>query len=875
MPALREWIYRLWGTLRRNSKDRELEEELRMHLELASADMQSRGGGPDDARRAAKLEFGGVTQAMESLRDQRGVPWIDDLFCDLRYGLRTLRRSPGFATLAIMIVALGIGANTSVFSILNAVLLKPLPYRDAGRIVTLSRSLTAAEPPDSLMRQVSIREFRDWQQQSSSFDSIAYYAGPREGPATSGSTAEYARIARVSPEFFRVFGVEPAAGRFFTGEEMKQGSGGALMISHAYWQSHFGGDPRALGRSVRMYGRAMTIAGVLPPDFRFPNNTDLWYPTTMFQEPEQAQNYLAVGRLKPGVSFDQARTEMDVIGRRVAHQYPETGKDRSVALTRVRDDLTGNVRSTLLLLFGAVTIVLLIACANTATLLLGRAAARTREVAVRAVLGAGRRRIVRQLLTESALLAFLGGASGLLLAHWGSKAFVALAPADLPRLTEGGIDRWVLAFTLGVSTVTSLLFGLVPGFYASKVDLNGALKQYSARPIIGGPTVRIRGVLAASEIALAVVLLSASGLLIKSFVALNNVPLGFHPEHVLVMRATGPGSVRDANLFFKDMLAQIATLPGVSATGATMRPPGHVDSSGSYYIDHLPAQRDPAAPMAVNSVVAPGTFAALGIPLKSGRDFNDGDIVGRTFVAVVNEALVRRSFHGEDPIGRVIFCPFDASVGMTIIGVVGDVRQRGPSLESMPECYMPNRQHRYNDTTLSIVTRTAADPNTLAEVLRRLAHERSPDVPVTFTTMEAIVSETVAAPRFRALLFALFAAVAVSLALAGVYGVMAFAVGQRSGEIGVRMALGASTGSVLRLVLRQGLVLACVGLTLGIAAAAASTRLLTAMLYQVKPNDPAVYVAVALALGTVALLASYIPARRASRIDPLAALRQE
>jgi predicted permease len=550
----------------------------------------------------------------------------------------------------------------------------------------------------------------------------------------------------------------------------------------------------------------------------------------------------------------------------------------------MRDEMVGDVRLTLYLLLGAVSVVLLIACANTATLLLGKATARTREIAVRVALGASRRRIVRQLISESFLLASLAGATGLLLAYGGSKALIALAPSNLPRLAETGMDRWVLLFTFGISVTTSFLFGLIPALYATKVDLNNTLKQVGTRSVIGGGLVRVRGALVVAEIALAVVLLSGAGVLIKSFVALQNVPLGFRPENVLVMRATvprrnAPEEIQRANQFFKDVLSESASLPGVLATGATMAPPGNPEStssSGSYFVDRMPEQPDfSAAPSAVLSIVAPGTFAALGIPLKSGRDFNDGDTFDAPFVAVVNEALVRKSHPGENLLGRTIFCSFDTRRGMMIVGVVGDARQYGPAQESRPECYMPYQQHQYNGSTLSVLVRTAGDPAALAESMRRLAREKSPGVPVKFTTMEARISENVANPRFRSLLFGLFAGLAVCLAMAGVYGVMAYAVGQRSSEIGLRMALGASTGSVLRLMLGQGLVLAGLGLALGLAAAVASTRLLTSMLFEVKPNDPVVYLAVALLLGAVTLIASYVPARRASRIDPLTALRQE
>jgi len=878
MRALDKIRLRLQSLFRRRRVDRELEDEFRFHLDQLVEEEIAAGVAAEEARRSALRKMGGITQFQEESRDMRRVNYIDDLLRDVRYAARNLRRSPGFATLVVLIMALGIGANTAVFSVVNAVLLKPLSYQDPDRIVTLSDSWRTGEAPTDLSKQVSILNFQDWHDQSSSFEAMAYYAS-RETAVMPGATAEYARVTSVSPEFFRVFAIEPIAGRFFTAEEMKPGSGGAVMISYAYWQSRFGGDPRVLGQTVRV-STPRPIVGVLPPGFRFPHETDLWVPAIVSPHQRSANNFLAVGRLRPGVSLGQAQSEMILLARRLEQQYPDSNKGRSVAVTRMRDDMVGDIRLTLYLLLGAVSVVLLIACANTATLLLGKATARTREVAVRAALGASRQRIVRQLVTESLLLAFIAGIAGLVLAYWGSMALVSLAPANLPRLAETGVDRWVLAFTLGISMITSLLFGLVPALYASKIELSEALKQGATRVVSGRGVARMRGMLVVAEIALAVVLLSGAGLLIKSFVALHNVVLGFRPENVLVMRATMAGP-RDAALprarqYFRDVLAQAAALPGVLAAGATMAPPGYVESTAVYFLDRVPPQHEwNRAPSVVLSIVAPGTFAALGIPLKAGRDFSNGDIEDRPFVAVVNEALVRKSFANQNPLGRTIFCPFDSFKGMTIIGVVGDVRQRGPEREPMPECYMTYGQHAFNGTTLSVVARTAGDPNVLAETLRRVAQEKSPDVPMKFTTMEAILSENVAAPRFRTLLFAVFAGLAVCLAMAGVYGVMAYAIGQRSTEIGLRMALGASTGSVLRLVLGQGLALAGLGLALGLGAAVTGTRLLTTVLFRVRPNDPVVYLAVAALLSLVALVACYIPARRASKIDPLTAIRQE
>ena len=870
---------RFRSLFRRGRVDLELESELRFHLDQLTDENILGGMAPEEARRMARLTMGNVTQFEEECRDMRRVNYIDDLRRDLQYAGRNLRRSPGFAALVILIMALGIGANTAVFSVVNGVLLKPLAYRHADRIVALTNSYTTREAPTALSKQVSVPDVQDWRGQSSSFESMAYYAS-RETAVITGSTAEYAQVTEIGPGFLRVFSIEPVAGRAFTPEETREGAAGAAMISYAYWRSHFGGDPGVLGRTIRAAG-LRPVVGVLPPGFRFPGDTDIWVSDVGAPGSRGGQNCLAVGRLKTGVPVEQAQTEMTTIARRLEEQYPDTNRGRSVAVTTLRDEMVGNVGRTLYLLLGAVAVVLLIACANTAALLLGKAGARAREVAVRAALGASRKRIARQLVTESLLLALAAGALGLALAYWGSKTLVALAPADVPRLAEVGIDRWVLGFTLGISLITSLLFGSIPALYASKVELSEALKQGGTRIASGGRITGIRGALVTGEIALAVTLVCAAGLLIKSFIALHNVALGFRPENVLLMRATVPAPAFPAGIertrrFFQEMLARVRTLPGVLVAGATMAPPGYVDSTGAYLIDQLPAKPDwSRAPSVALSVVAPGTFAALGIPLESGRDFSDSDAPDRAFVAVVNRALVRQSFPHQDPLGRTIFCPFDSLEGMKIIGVVGDVRQRGPEREPMPECYMPYAQHGFNGPALSLVVRTAGDPNALARTLRRLAHEANPEAPMKFTTLEAMLAEDIAAPRFRTVLLAVFGTLAVCLAMAGIYGVVAHAVGQRTNEIGVRMALGAGPGGVVRLVLRQGLALAGIGLALGLAVSLAGTRLLKSMLFQVPANDPPVYIAVALMAGVVTLIAALVPAGRAARIDPVAALRQE
>jgi len=795
---------------------------------------------------------------------------------DLKFALRSLRKNLGFTLLAVVVMALGIGANTAVFSVVSAVLLKPLAYRDPDRIVTLSY----------LWRKgggyglVSAPDFHDWHDQSTAFAAMAYYDDDSTA-AMAGASAEYVHVAEVTPEFFRVFAVEPVAGRLLSPEELKPGGAGAVVIGYSYWQSHFGANANALGQTVRLLGKSFSIAGVLPPRFHFPNGTDIWLPANVvFPETpsRSASNYLVVGRLKPDVSLEQAQAQMTAIGARLERQYKDSNAGKSVAVTRLRDEMVRDVKVTLYLLLGAVALVLLIGCANVANLLLAKATARTREIAIRAAVGASRGRIVRQLITESMVLALIAGAAGLLLAKWGSDALVALAPGDVPRLAESGIDGWVLAFTLGISVAASLLFGLAPALQISRVDLNETLKQGATRAVGGGQASRMRAALVVVEVALSVVLLAGAGLLIRSFAALHNVALGFRPEHVLVMESSVPSSdlasARRATRFYKDLLADLATLPGVSAVGGTRNPPGRAFSEGTYFIDHV-GEATPNTPQAVLSVMTPGTFAALGIPLKRGRDFNEGDTYDAPFTAVINEALARKSFPGQDPLGRMIYCGLDSEKLMKIVGVAGDVRQYGPAVEPWPEIVMPYEQHPQTATALDIVVRAPVPGSALWGPIQRKVRERSPEVPMKFTSMEDLLSENTAAPRFRTLLLALFAGIAVCLAMAGVYGVVAYTVGQRASEIGLRMALGARTGDVLRLILRQGMALTGIGLAVGLIAAVAATRLVTSMLFEVKASDPATYIGVGALLGVVSLAASYIPARRAARVDPISALRRD
>jgi len=792
---------------------------------------------------------------------------------DFKYALRCLRKDPAFTILAVLVMALGIGANTAVFSVVNAVLLRPLAYRDAERIVTLA-SLWKTHGTQG---QVSAPDFHDWHDQSSSFGAMAY-SEDESGPVSAGSSAEFTQVGAVSSEFFTVFSVAPVVGRGFTPEEWKSGSG--VLVGFAYAQNHFGGAREALGKTVRMYDHSFNVVGVLPPGFDYPHKSAVWmavnsvFPDTTSRS---AHNYRVVGRLQSWATLRQAQAEMKGIGDRLERLYPDSNRNKNIAVTELRDRMVGNVRFTLYLLLGAVGLILLIACANMANLLLARASSRGREMAIRAAVGASRARIVRQLIVESTVLAVVSGVAGVALARWAAPALIALAPGNVPRLEEANLDARVLIFTLGISLLSTLLFGLAPALNASRVDLNEALKHGTSRTGIASRSRRLRGGLVVAEIAISVVLLAGAGLLLRSFQALLSVPLGFRADHVLIMEAAVPASdragFRRASQLYKDALAMAGSLPGVTSAGLVRTPPGDTSSDGSYYIDHLPEHFGVNAPQAVFSVVSGGVFQTLGVPLRAGRDFNASDTYDAPFSVIINDSLARKTFPGQNPIGHTVFCGFDSPKGMTIVGVVGDIHQLGPANDALPEILMPYEQHPLPD--MQLLLRTMGEPAGIADKLRRFMQTRSPDSPVRFNTLEQRLSENVAAPRFRTLLLAAFAALAVLLAMAGVYGVMSYVVGQRTGEIGLRMALGASPVSLLGLVLRQGLTLTALGLGIGLAGAVAASSLLRSMLFGVKNTDPLTYAGVAVLLTLVATLASYIPARRAVRVDPLRALREE
>jgi putative ABC transport system permease protein len=806
---------------------------------------------------------------------------MDNLLQDVRYGIRTLVRQPGFAATAIVTLALGIGATTAIFSVVNAVVLRPLPFDQPDRIVVVTNVNLKTGNRNTT---ISGPDFHDWREQSRSFETLAYWTNAGETSVSVNNASDYAWVLRVTPGYFRVFGVTARAGRLFTAEEEQPGGPPVVVITDAYWRRQFGADPRAVGSTVTFNQRAHTIIGVTAPGFRHPARADIFFaePAMPAGTSRSAHNYRGVGRLAMGVSLTQAQSEMTGIAARLSKEYPLSNGDKGVAVVPLQEVIVGDTRQTLFVLLAAVGFVLLIACANVANLLLARASARGRELVVRAAVGAGRMRLIRQMLTESLLLALLAGAGGLLFAQWGVTALLSLAPPDLPRLDEVTVDWSALAFALSASLLASVIFGLAPAWHVSRVDLADGLRQGGKGSALGARGGWARKAFVITEIALAVALVMGAGLLGRSLIALANVDMGFQSDRLVVLRTAVPVSGRPdfprAIAAYRTLLAELRALPGVVAAGAVTSLPTVVRSNGGYWIQGGPGPEalGMKSPQALFNVVTPDYFRTLQVPVVRGRDFTDRDRIDAPFVAIINEQLAKDSFPDVDPIGRTIRCGLDTLEPMTIVGVVKDIRTRGPGRPVQAELYMPYEQHQGPATALNIVMRTdAADPLALGATAARHIRERNPDVPVRVETMETTMAGATAAPRFRTVLLVTFAVVALVLAIAGVYGVMAYTVSQRVPEIGLRVALGASPSDVMGLVLKDGGLLIGLGLVAGAALSFAGSRFLTGLLFGVSARDPLVFAGVSLLVAIAALAACLIPGRRALRVDPLLALRAE
>jgi predicted permease len=801
--------------------------------------------------------------------------WLDVLACDVRYAARSLALNWGFTLGAGAVLALGIGANTAIFSVVNSVLMRPLAYADADRIVSVETLWTHTGRPSP---DVSGPDFLDWQAQTDVVEAMGHFRGEDDMATVIGGRGEFANVRWVSPQFFEVFGQPPAAGRFIGKQDESTGQGPAsvAVMAHHLAVKHFGSAQGAIGRVIAVYGRSVEVVGVTVPGFRYPGTTDIWTADGLTDTEERSgHSYNAVGKLRAGVSVVRGQDRMRTIAEGIAQKFPEN-RFKSVSLIPLQSRLTGNVRGTLWVLMGAVVAVLMIACANIANLLLARAASRTREMALRAALGAGRGRVIRQLLTESFVLSGLAAIAGVIVASVLLRALVAMAPANLPRIDEVAIDTTVLLFATGLTIVSALIFGLVPALSATRLDLAEALKV-GGKGAIGGDG-RMRAALVVAEVALSVMLLTASGLFLRSFQVLNAVDLGFTTERVLVAYtqyvANNPKDRAIRVTFYRNFLDRVRAVPGViSASGVAFLPMGREPRPEvEYFVQGRPEEAPGKRAKAEYQSISTDYFKTLGIPFREGRDFSyDLDAPGRPRAVIVNETLARAAFPNGSAIGQRIRQP-DATAWMEIVGVVGDMRWRDPSARPPAEMFVSATQ---GGGSLSIVARTTVDPISLSETFRRLMHEVNPAVPVRVETMDELFSSALAYPRFRTELIGAFAATAALLAAVGIFSVLAYLVGQRTKELAVRRAVGANAVDVIRLIVGQGFRLVAAGLVLGVLGALAVSRSLEDLLYEVSPWDVRTYAAAIAVLAFAALLATLLPAVRAVRIDPLTALRHE
>jgi len=811
---------------------------------------------------------------------------MDSLLQDLRYAIRVCIRTPGFTAIAVLALALGIGANTAIFTIVNAVLLERLPFRDPDGIVVLWEE-SARRPGQSNV--VGPSQFIRWGERSTSLERMAALVDTRANLTGSGEPEEVT-VQNVTASFFPILGLSPLIGRSFTDAENADPQSAVVILSSDFWQRRFGGDPNVIGRTIQLNARPQTVVGVMPPAFRLlirqgsqsGKPADMWAPYVL---PATARNFggrflEAIGRLKPGVTVAQAQSELTAIASALATETPERNTNWGARVIPLHDELSGDYRRALLILAGAVAFVLLIACANVANLLLARGAARQREIAIRAALGAARGRVIRQLLTESIVLAVLGGAVGLIVAQWGLQILLALSPVDLTTLGQVRLSGPVLAFTATVSLLTAIVCGLAPAFEGSRADVQETLKD-GARQVGGGLRHRrMRQAFVVSEIALASVLLIGAGLMLRSFSSLRQVNPGYSTTNILTMRLQLPGAKytndQQRIRFFQDATARIQELPGVQAVGAVSYLPLTGLGAGTGFTIEGQPPPPPGQNHVTNvSVCDNGFLRTMNVPLVRGRLFTDREMRERSNVVLVSESLVRTYFPNEDPIGkRLTINMTSPNVPTEIIGVVGDIKFQNFTTAPRPTTYWPHPQLAYSGMTLTI--RTATDPLPLAPAVERAIRTLDKDQPVAdVRTMSQWVSRSLAQARFSSTLLATFAALAMLLAAIGIYGVMSYVVGQRTSEIGIRLALGASRRDILSMIVGSAMRMAVLGLGIGVLLALALSRTLTALLYETPSTDPITFTVVVAVLGAVALFASYLPARRAARITPVEALRYQ
>ncbi len=807
---------------------------------------------------------------------------------DLKYGLRVLRKSPGFAAVAVLVLGLGIGANTAIFSVVNAVLLRPLPYRDPSRIVHVWHVPPPKSFPGISLFSVSAANYLDWTKQNSVFSDMSIYSGTSMN-LTGGDKPEFVIGSAVTPSFFSILGAEPVLGRTFMPGEDTPGKDHEVVLTYALWQSRFGGDRSLVNRTVNLNDEPYTVIGVMGPKVTQPEYAKLWIP--LVWTPKEAavrgeHHSVVLARLKPGVDIKQAQAEMTTISDRLARQYPDDDKDWGAVVVPLSEDIVSDVRPSLLVLLGAVGFVLLVGCANVANLLLARALARGREVAIRSALGASRLRLLQQLMCETVILALGGGLAGMALAHYGVQFIVKFFGDQLPKGVDVSLDGQVLLFTLGLSLLTGVIAGVVPAWRLSKANVNETLKQSTGRVADSGGT-RTRSILVVCEVALSLMLLAGAGLMMRSLAHLRSTNPGFDTHNVLTfslpIARTRYKSANEEFVFWKQLLTRIESLPGVERAGATDDLPF---DSGSH--QPIAIEGKPAVPMAEQPevdvrVASTGFLKSMRIPLVSGRDFNDGDTADHPQVIIVSEAMARRFWPGQDPLGKRLTLTFLPGHLREVVGVIADVKLDGlTQSDANSIIYMPLEQLRVGSTQdwrsfgLDVVVRTNTNPADLSAAIDRAVHEGDPNQPIMhMMTLDKFMANSLAPQRFNMLMLQTFAVIALVLASMGIYSVLAYTVRRRLREIGIRMALGAQIRHVLQLIVLEGMKPAVIGLAIGIAGALMMGKVLNSLVFGVSTRDPVTYLSVSLLLAAIALLATVVPAYRATKVDPMRTLHDE
>jgi predicted permease len=896
MNKARAWMARLAGMFGRARRDRDLAAELESHLALHIDDNLRAGMTAEEARRRAMIRLGGLEQAKELYRERRGIPLLESLWQDSRYGLRGLCKSPGFTAVAVLTLAFGIGASTAVFSLVNTVLLKPMPFPHAERIVFPWRLLPPQFNLGFKEGPWGRVEFLFLSRTSRTFEYLGAFQSDSFNLTGSGHPVHVDGL-RASAGFFPALGVAPELGRTFTDAEDHPGHAHEVILSDALWRERFGADPGILGRVLDLNGAPYTVIGVMPPGFEFPRANEmppsftfapgvqLWIPLGLNRGPilpAEPDELAVVGRLKPGVTLSQASAETDTLGQRFAAKQKFPTRFFHYELTPLERQVTGDARRPLLMLLGAVGVVLLISCSNVASLLLARFLGRRRELTLRAALGAGNGRLIRQLLTESLMLSVAGGLAGILLAAWGVHLVRIFGPPNIPRLGQANLDWRVVVFALGVTLLTGILLGLVPAIDATRENLVEMLQSDSQRSGSSVAGRRARNSLLVSQIALALVLVISAGLFIRTFHQLLAVNPGFHPAHVLTFElslptAKYPDQAHIVRLYH-EALGRLRALPGVESAGvAEVVPLGGATESTNIRIPGRPEANSLDIPVSNYTVVSPGYFAAVGTPILRGRPFLESDTANSTPVTVISESMARKFWPGENPLGKQVGPRSHLYPQATIVGIAADVKRLSLRDNPPPEMYVPYTQKVWPSLqTMDIVLRTTQNPASISASARKAIQSVDPDLPLAnVKPLEKVVAESMTRTRFSVLLLAAFGALALVLATVGMYGVISYNVAHRTREIGIRMTFGAQRRDILQLVLRQGAGLAVLGIAIGLAVAFGITRWTGNLLYGVRPTDPLTFVVVSLLLLGVALLACYIPARRAMRVDPVTALRQE